>query len=176
MPEWARSGVRSIHNPICYAHKVKGNSSYPQLMNLIGDTLYLPLIDAVLEDNQDVQLCAGIGIHVLTDDYRSTISTNAAISGRYSESIEHMQIALAINPEFLLPKSKLSLYELQALAIFIALLIRLTTGIPLDIPWWVDARGDDIQGIGNTNVRTFRTGNRFQYLLTGAIKIPFFRC
>ena len=122
-------------------------------MNLIGDTLYLPLIDAVLEDNQDVHLCDGIGIHVLTDDYRVTIRTNEAIAGRYSESIDRMQVALAITPGLLLPDSKPSLYELQSLSIFVAMLIRLTTGIPLDIPWWIDAKGDDIQDFGNTLVR-----------------------
>lgn len=134
-------------------------------MNLIGDTLYLPLIDAVLQDNLDVQLCNGIGIHALTDDYRVTIRANEAIAGRYSESIDHMQVALAITPEILLPESKPSLHELQSVAIFVAMLIRLTTGIPLDIPWWIDAKGDDIQNFGNTRVRTFRTGKRYQYPL-----------
>lgn len=134
-------------------------------MNLIGNRLYIPLIDAVLERGEDLALGTGITIHVLTDNFRETIGGNEAIAGQYSRSIEHMQVALALDPATLLPGEHRSLHDAQLVGIFVAMLIRLTTGIPVDIPFWIDAQDDEICGYGNTQVRMFRTGNRYQYPL-----------
>jgi hypothetical protein len=46
------------------------------------------------------------------------------------------------------------------------MLIRLTTGKPIDMPFWLDAEDrDEIRGFGQTLVRTYRTGPRDTYKL-----------
>lgn len=43
------------------------------------------------------------------------------------------------------------------------MLIRLSTGVPIDMPFWFDVDDDVVHGYGRTLVRTFRIGNHYKY-------------
>ena len=134
-------------------------------MELIGNRLVIPLVDSILSKSSSYQLCDGISLITLSDEYLKRLKGQKELVARYSSSLDHMKCALSVEPKKLVSGGPLNFYRLMELGVFLSMSIRLATGVPIDIPFWFDCEGDEIKGYGNTLVQTFRHGNRYTYPL-----------
>jgi len=134
-------------------------------MKLVGDRLIIPLCDAVLTQTTSYELCEGISLFTLSEGYRNRLSDQKELTARYSHSLDHMKCGLSVEPRKLMTGGPLSWYRLMELSVFVAMSIRLATGVPVDIPFWFACDGEEIKGYGNTLLHTYRHGNRYEYPL-----------
>lgn len=134
-------------------------------MDLIGDRLVLPLIDAKLTKRDEYQLCNGVSLFTLPDHYKERMRSHPDLIARYASSLDFMYSAVAIHPDAINGLVTRNWAAVMELAVFVGMSIRLAIGVPVDVPYWFDVEGDEIRGVGNTQVKTFRTGHRYLYPL-----------
>ena len=139
-------------------------------MNLIGNRLVLPLFDAELTKCDKYDLCDGISLFTLPAHYKDRIRSHPDLIARYEKSIDFMKSAIAIQPDAIGGLETTNWSTLMELAVFVAMSIRLATGVPVDVPYWFDAEGDEIKGFGNTQVKTYRTDHRYLYPLDDGLQ------
>lgn len=134
-------------------------------MQLIGNKLVLPLFDAELSKSDTYDLCNGLSIFNLPNSYEKKLRSQTELIARYERSLKYMRSGLAIEPAKIENGIELDWQKLLEFGTFVAMSIRLVTGVPIDIPYWFDMDGDEIKGNGNTQLKTYRTGNRYMYPL-----------
>ncbi len=132
---------------------------------MTGKKLVIPLFGAVLVSASSYKLCDGISLIALPKEYGDKLCSTPDIIARYVDSLPHMKIGVEIEPGRLLNGDQLDWYGLLEFGYFIAMTIRLVTGVPLDIPYWFDVEKSEIKGHGNSLIRTFRTGRKYLYPL-----------
>ncbi|MDY6791155.1 MAG: HEPN domain-containing protein, partial [Thermodesulfobacteriota bacterium] len=96
------------------------------------------------------------------------MQVNYAFSGKssfYFYAILHRKFK-----QFSIVVQTLSRSKLYDFGVFIAMSIRLATGVPIDIPYWFDVENDEIKGYGNTLINTYRVGKRYLYPLDDGIQ------
>lgn len=134
-------------------------------MQLTGDKLVLPLFDVKLSKADSYDLCEGISVFNLPDSYEKTLRSQTELVARYERSLEYMKSGLVVEPEKIENGRGLNWQKLLEIGTFVAMSIRLATGVPIDIHYWFDMAGDEIKAYGNTRLKTYRTGNRYMYPL-----------
>ncbi len=134
-------------------------------MQLIGSKLVLPLFGAQLLKGDPYDLCDGVSVFNLPDMYEKKLRSQTELVARYESSLKYMKSGLAIEPGKIENASGLDWQKLLEIGIFVAMSIRLATGVPIDIPYWFDMDGDEIKGYGNTLLKTYRIDNRNMYPL-----------
>ena len=134
-------------------------------MQLIGNKLVIPLFDAELSQEKSYDLCNGISIFTLSENYGERLRSKQEILSGYVNSLPYMKCGLALEPEALEGVDKTDWSKLMEFGVFIALTIRLASGVPLDIPYWFDVDNEEIKGYGKTLIRTYRNSNRYLYPL-----------
>lgn len=134
-------------------------------MQLIGSKLVLPLFGAQLLKGDSYDLCDGVSVFNLPDMYEKKLRSQTELVARYESNLKYMKSGLAIEPGKIENGSELDWQKLLEIGIFVAMSIRLATGVPIDILYWFDMDGDEIKGYGNTQLKTYRTGNRYMYPL-----------
>ena len=134
-------------------------------MLLTGNKLIIPLFDSELSHTKSYDLCDGIALFTLTKDYEEQLRSKPELIARYEYSLKYMKCGLSIEPDLFIHGKQLNWTNLMEFSVFIAMLIRLATGVPIDIPYWFDVENDEIKGCGNTLVITYRGGNRYLYPL-----------
>ncbi len=139
-------------------------------MQLIGNKLVIPLFDAELSRENSYDLCGGISVFTLTQHYEERLRSTPQIIAEYESSLSYMKCGLAIEPRALERGDKLGWSKLMEFGVFIAMSIRLATGVPIDIPYWFDVDHDEIKGYGKTLLRTYRNENRYLYPLDEGVQ------
>jgi hypothetical protein len=135
-------------------------------MELIGNRLLLPLIDATLEHAEAYKICDGVSITTLPAKYKNWLTEHRDLIARYESSLKFMKSALLIEPDSIKGFSTKNWRHVLELGVFVAMSIRLATGVPVDVPFWFDVDEDDeIRGCGNSLITGFRTGQRYLYPL-----------
>ena len=132
---------------------------------LTGNRLILPLFGSKLSRAELYDMCEGITLFTLPKDYEEELHSKPELIARYENSLKYMKCGLSIEPDLLIHAETLTWPNLLEFPVFIAMLIRLTTEVPVDIPFWFDVENDEIKGCGNTLVATFRRGNRYLFPL-----------
>ena len=134
-------------------------------MQLIGDKLVLPIFDAELMHSDSIEVCDGIELFNLPPSYRERLEQHPEMIARYKSSLKYMKMAVSVAPGDIAghPKDWAAVLDT---AIFCAMSLRLATDIPIDTPYWFDVSGDhNVEGCGISQMRTYRTGNRYEYPL-----------
>lgn len=134
-------------------------------MDLVGDRLVLPLIDAQLVHSKMYQLCDGVSLIALSPQYKERLRSHPDLIARYETSVDAMSCAVVVQPTLIGGLATTNWAATLELAVFSAMAVRLATGVPVDVPFWFDVEGEKIRGFGNTHVRTFRIENRYLYPL-----------
>ena len=139
-------------------------------MQLIGNKLVIPLFDIELSHADSYDLCDGISVFTLSQNYAAELRSKPDLIARYESSLQYMKCGLSIEPEMIEHGEKLSWSKLLEFGVFIAMSIRLATGVPIDVPYWFDVENDEIKGCGITLLKTYRVGNRYLYPLDDGIQ------
>lgn len=134
-------------------------------MQLTGNKLVIPLFDAELSFEDSYELCDGISVFTLKQDYEEYLRSKPELIARYESSLRYMKCGLSIEPMMIKNSEKLNLVNLIKFGVFIALSIRLATGVPIDIIYWFDVENDEVRSCGNTRIKTYRVGKRYPYPL-----------
>lgn len=134
-------------------------------MQLVGERIVLPVFDAELVHRDSIKICDGVKLFNLPPSYRDHLEKHPEMIARYQSSLQYMKTAISISPSEISGHPKEWATVLDT-AIFCAMSLRLATGIPLDTPYWFDVSGEhQIEGCGISQMRTYRTGNRYEYPL-----------
>ncbi len=134
-------------------------------MKLNGNKFVIPIFDAELSSHDSYELCDGISLFSLSEDYGQYLRKTPELIARYGDSLPNMKTGLVIETGKLKNGDKLDWHKLFEFSVFIAMTIRLSTGVPIDIPYWFDVDDDEIKECGNTLHQTYRNGNRYLYPL-----------
>ena len=139
-------------------------------MGLKGKHLVIPLIDSCLNVLESIELCPGCSIIKLRNEYIDRLNENERVSGYYKKSIDGLTIGLSFTPTEIFPNEELNLVDSLKLAIFSCMVMRLTTGVPIDVPFWLDISDNgDLLDFERTLVRTYRSGSKYTYPLDEGI-------
>jgi hypothetical protein len=131
-----------------------------------GFAMIIPFIDGVLSQSETVEIGAGFSIITLPHHYIVKLAERKEIVANYESSLDKLKAGLQFEPKTSQIKQDITVLEQVKVCIFAGMLIRLTTGKPIDMPFWLDAEDrDEIRGFGQTLVRTYRTGPRDTYKL-----------
>lgn len=128
----------------------------------------LPLLSVSLNSNERLTLCDGCYVDAIDRDLLRRMEGDGPIMGGYHFSVTPIGLYFEIGN--LATANHINHYQTQKLAVFTAMCLRLSTGIPLDIPFWLDIRGDDLYQYGRTMVRTFRTESNYTYPIDEGIQ------
>ncbi len=121
----------------------------------------LPLMSVILKSSERLELCAGCYVAPIPRDLVGRMEEDGPTMGGYRFSKD--PVGLYFDVDELNTAKKLNHFQTQKLAVFTAMCIRLSTGIPIDVPFWLDIREKDLRQYGRTMIRTFRTGNDYTY-------------
>ena len=135
------------------------------MYGILGDTLTLPILGAFLTEEKRVELCPGVGIEPLSAVYAARLKAQPELSARYTRSIDSMRAGVVLDKKIIDPQRALALAGLLDVARLAAMSIRLATGIPVDIPFYFDVQEDELLGVGNTQIKTFRLEPEYRYPL-----------
>ena len=139
-------------------------------MSLKGKHLIIPLLDATLNEYQSINFCPGCSIIEIPQSYIDNLDENERVSGYYKRSINDITIGFRITPTEAFPAERLRFLDSLKLAIFCCMVIRLSTGVPVDVPFWLDvSESGDLLDFERTLVRTYRNGPKYKYPLDEGI-------
>lgn len=133
--------------------------------------LVLPLFDATLSNRKSFKICEGISLVKLTSQFESKLRSYPKLIARYEQSLRFMEIGLELTPSDIPQLNQLNWSKTLELGYFVAMAIRLATGVPVDIPYWFEMIGKKITGVGNTQTKTYRTSNRYMYPLNSGKQV-----
>ena len=135
-------------------------------MSLKGKHLIVPLLDATLNEHQYINFCPGCSIVEITQNYIDKLKENEGISRYYKRSINDIKIGFCFTPIEAFPAQRLRSPDSLKLAIFCCMVIRLSTGVPIDVPFWLDvSENGDLLDFERTLVRTYRNEPKYNYPL-----------
>lgn len=141
-------------------------------MTIKGKHLIIPFLDATLNEMDYLDLCSGCSISKIPKNYIDHLDKNEMVSGYYKRSIKNITIGLRFTPSEAFPGQQLRFLASLKLAIFCCMAIRLATGVPIDVPFWLDISEDDeLLDFERTLVRTYRNGPKYVYPLDEGIAI-----
>jgi len=113
--------------------------------------IILPLPYTCLNEERTFRLGKNCIIEELPIDYLERIKQNKLISARYEKILKNIEVGLKLT----LPK-KMIYENVKKTGIFCSMLVRLSTGIPIDVPffyYWPKKDGEMVYG--ETGIRTF---------------------
>ena len=139
------------------------------LVDLVGNHLTMPLLNATLRHSDEYKLCGGCAITRLDNEVLKALKADKAIVGGYENSVERLSVGLTFTLGDLPFEPKLSRTELIRLGIYCAVLMRLATGVPVDVPFWFDVDKKVVVMFGRTTIRTYTPFGNYVYILDDGI-------
>ena len=128
--------------------------------------MIIPFIDAVLREGKTLQIGPGFSIIALPDEHIKGLTEHRELVANYESSLENMAAGLRLEPAAIQNKIGFTDAQKLSLCIFTGMLIRLVTGVPIDMPFWLETNEqNDARAYGQTLVRTYRNGRRYTYVL-----------
>ena len=133
----------------------------------MNSEFFLPLLNVTLQGSDKFDIGFGLSIVAVPDDYYQLLKTKEELYIGYQKSIENLTVGLSFQPVEGHPIQSVFPEEAQYYCIFIAFILRLITGIPVDLPFWFFSLNEKkSMGYGRTFIRTYRNEpSRYTYPL-----------
>jgi len=132
--------------------------------------MIIPFIGGILSQSETLKIGAGFSIITLPDHYIVKLAERKEIIANYESSLDNLKAGLQFDPKTSQIKQDMPVLEQVKVCIFAGMLVRLATGVPIDMPFWLDTNNEN-EISGQTLVRTYRTGKRYTYKLDDGLAL-----